>query len=239
LDDFQEVMFDFLQQSGLVKKLINIHMQQNVSVYAVPDHAMDVQEALFDDRYIYRTFAFDMDQTLYAWRTKAGTPLRWHEDRLNLKQVEVQPKPNADGYTVDVTAAFYGTISSVTAGTINVTASAPFYGTISSYTSSVYLETPVGLFGTISEAVSSNRNLTLVATGKQLQKTFALTDLIEILPTSFIQYVKYGVLEMCFGRDGETRDVFRQRYAAARYEEGISLARAISGDALDEEMEVA
>lgn len=235
--DFATVFHDLLQQAGLVRKLTNLQAQAATSQYTVPDHAMDVQETLFDDRYLRRESGLDLDQLVRKWRAaSANRPERWHEDRLGLKTVELQPTPSNTGNNVATSTDFYGTIGAMTAGTITLSTSAPLYGTIASYTSQIYIETPVPLFGTISDLVSSNGNLTLVATGKPIQTSYVLTDRIEILPDSWVPYIKYGILAVVFGRDGETRDVLRERYCSARLQEGINLAKAISLEYEEEEV---
>lgn len=236
LGDFREVLWDFLKRSGLVRALINLEIVSGQSQYVAPDCLIDAQEAMQDSFYLSRTTALEMDNLENGWRLASGRPKRWHEDRLPVKTMEVQPKPDRDGGGVVSAAPFYGTWGDTPAPrTVHLTSSVPFYGTFSDIQGPVYFETVVPFFGVVSEMVPIHGNLTLLGTAKPPLRSYALTDRIDILPDTFLPYLKYGVLDHIFSRDGETRDVLRQRYCEARYKEGINLASAISTEALEEE----
>jgi hypothetical protein len=235
LNIFSTVLQDFVQQAGLIKRLVPIPVSSGTSSYTVPDYAMDAQEALYSERLIHRETGESLDQLAWMWRAKTGPPQQWHEDRLAPKTVQVFPTPTSTGYTVATAAAFYGTISSVADQTdISIGAAAPLYGTIASYVSAAYVETSGALLGTFNGFYTSSLNLLLVATAKPQNITPALDDLIECVPTSFVPYLKYGVLAKIFSQDSETKDVLRARYCEARYREGILLAQAVSQEVMDE-----
>jgi hypothetical protein len=236
LEDFREVLWDLLQRTGIVKALVVEALTSGTATVSLPDHVMDVDEALCSMRYLHYTTAEEMDNLLGEWRTATGLPKRWHQDRLPQDTLGVQPTPSGDGDTVGFSAAFYGTISATSGATdLELAYSAPLYGVPSVFSGPAFVETIVPLRGTISEMVPSGANLLLVAAIKPLLRTYTLTDYIDVLPASFLPYVKYGVLARVFGRDGETRDPLRAQYCAARYQEGVNLAAAISTEALEGE----
>ncbi len=53
------------------------------------------------------------------------------------------------------------------------------------------------------------------------------TGILFTVPDEFIPYIKYGVYADMLGKDGRGQDFTRARYAEQRYEEGITLARAV------------
>ena len=75
----------------------------------------------------------------------------------------------------------------------------------------------------------ADRNLALVGTFGTLKTSFALGDTIPNVADSFTFYLGYGVLAKIFSTDGEAKDMQRAAYCAARFQEGISLARAMVG----------
>lgn len=56
------------------------------------------------------------------------------------------------------------------------------------------------------------------------------TTTVEIVPDSFVPYLKYGILAQIFTQDGECKDMNKAQYCQARYAEGIGLAAAIMGE---------
>lgn len=235
--DVWEVVGDFLQRTGMIRSLINMEVTSGTSSVGYPDYAMDIQEASYDDRLIRRESGLSLDNLQRQWRTETSSrPERWHEDRLPVKTVQLQGIPTRSGYSVTMTAPLYGTISSAsTPVTFDLVPAAALYGTISSYTSAMFLEVPGRLLGTVSDMVSSALNVTLLATMKPAVDTYTLEDTIDFVPDSFIQYIAYGVLTKVFGRDGETRDASREKYCQARWEEGITLGKAIADESTEEE----
>lgn len=232
LDMFADVFFDFLQATGLTKKLISIPVSAGVSQYQEPPNAMVAQEVFYGNRYIFREDAMDLDYELRTWRSQNGSPRMWHEDRLGVKIVELAPTPLLTGMIVGYTDLMFGTVSS-TAGAVDFdfTPNAPWFGTISIDTGSCYIEFAGSMLGTIGTIVSSTGNLELVTTTKGTATAFSLTDIIQFLPDSFVPYIKYGVLAKIFSSDSEAKDVLRARYCQARYQEGTNLAKAIMQEA--------
>lgn len=234
--DVWQVVGDFMQRAGLVRCLVNLRVVAGQSEIGYPDYAMDVQDVMFDDRYLRRESGGSLDNREWQWRNQTAVrPERWHEDWLPVKTVQANPAPTMTGGLVDVTSAFYGCISSTNdENTLSISTYAPLYGTISSYSSAMYVEVPGRLLGTIGGMVSSTMNATLVSTLRPMKNEFSMDDVIDFLPDSFVGYIAYGVLAKVFSRDGETRDAARADYCATRFEEGIALATAISDESEQE-----
>ena len=75
----------------------------------------------------------------------------------------------------------------------------------------------------------ADRNLALVGTYGTTKTSFSLADTIPNVPDSFTAYLGYGVMAKIFSTDGEAKDMQRAAYCSARFQEGVSLARAMLG----------
>ena len=74
----------------------------------------------------------------------------------------------------------------------------------------------------------TERNLAIVGTEAPASTSWVLSDTITVLPDIFVHYIGYGIMAGIFSSDGEMKDPQRALYCRTRYEEGISLARALS-----------
>jgi hypothetical protein len=93
---------------------------------------------------------------------------------------------------------------------------------------------PFGVYGTFQPG---SRNLTMVGNWLGSQETYAIGDtLTSAIPDSFSPYIVFGVLERIFSVDGEAKDQQRAAYCKARYQEGISAARYILLDLMEDEV---
>ena len=235
---FSSAFKDFTQESGLVKKLFCQAVTNGTGVYTEADAQMQVEDVFYNNRFLSPTDSYNLDALFLNWRTATGAPQTWNEDRVTVKAIQLVPAPIINGNTVGVSANYFGTLSAVT-NPVNFTFSttAPFYGTISSYSGGSYLDPISAEFGTVSNLVPSSANLMMSSTALPVQsKTYALTDLIQGIPDSFTVYLKYGVLERVFKMDGKMKDELRARYCAARFQEGVNLARAIMQEVEEEKM---
>lgn len=236
LDFFSDTVRDFIQESGLVKKIFVIPTFTGTGTYTEYDQQMEVEDAFYNERYLSPTDTYNLDAMFVDWRIANGTPQTWNEDRVTVKAIQLVPMPIVDGFTVNVSADFLGTISAVAGATdFNVTTTANFLGTISSYTSPVYLDPVAGMYGTIGNMVPSLGNLMMSSTSMPTYtKTYQLSDFIQGIPDTFTVYLKYGVLERVFKMDGEMKDDLRERYCKSRFQEGVALARAIMQEVEEE-----
>ncbi len=228
LDFFSDVLDDYYEKTRMVRKLFNVPVSTGIAQYPEPDVMMELQAAFYSERYIYREQALDLDNLQEYWRTQSGSPQRWNEDRLPLKTVQLTPIPQIAGFTIVSSANFFGTISNFsTPNDLTLAVTANFFGTISSYNSAAHLDTLPAFFGTTGNAADSTNNLMMVATARMPTTSYQFTDLIQLVPDSFVMYLKYGVLAKIFSMDGEMKDPMRQKYCDARYTEGINLAHAV------------
>lgn len=76
---------------------------------------------------------------------------------------------------------------------------------------------------------------TLSLLGTQIPSGSGITGIsgsttVALVPDSFTPYLKYGILALIFGQDGECKDTRKAQYCQARYAEGIAIATAIMGE---------
>lgn len=75
----------------------------------------------------------------------------------------------------------------------------------------------------------TNGNLTMVGTTGLLTDTFALDDVIPVVPDSLCYGLFYGIMAEVFTNNSECRDEQRAAWCMARYQESVSLAAAVGG----------
>lgn len=184
--------------------------------------------------FLFRTSTFYQDNNNPYWGREFHQPTQFHEDSLPIEQVQIIPAPNKTGNQVAIAAGqgLFGTIAgSVSAPDFDVALPAStdaFYGTISEAFGNPFVETQGPFFGVIAEAIPSTNNLSLFGAALPLEIIGIVgTDPVEVVPDSFIPYIKYGILAEIFNSNSELKDSDKAAYCAARYKEGISLSQAI------------
>ena len=111
--DVWQVVGDFMQRTGLMRFLINLRCVAANTAIGYPDYAFDVQEVLYDDRYLRRESGTSLDNLQRNWRNETSSrPERWHEDRLPVKTIQVQPTPTITGGGVETRADLSRAVSS-------------------------------------------------------------------------------------------------------------------------------
>lgn len=225
---------DFLQETGLILKLCNIQSLAFIGVYEQPDNLLMADLAMYNDSSLETYDKFQLDNADNNWRNvKPGKPMGFVQDEIEVKQIEFFPKPQFTGRKVEESTGlgFYGTLSSVEDGPdFSIEFTEPFYGVISgTFQSQAYLEGMGACVGTISSMCGSGRNFTLI--GATMPQSDIPVDqyhqIIEGIPYSFVQYIKYGALARIFSTDGELKDIQRAKYCDARFTEGKNIARVI------------
>ena len=103
-------------------------------------------------------------------------------------------------------------IQSVTSATVLVLAVTPADGTYAFIVS-----------------ITNDGNLTMIGNTGISSITYALGDLVPVLPDSFCWGLTYGVLARVFSTDGEAKDMQRAAYCNARYQECANAGAAIAG----------
>lgn len=229
LDALLDVLQDYLDRTGGIKKIINIQITAGTGTYSEPNTAATVQSAALDQTFIYRDSGQYMDGGNQRWNTATGRAFRWREDENPPQTIQVTPIPDVDGYGVNVPTPFgYGTVSATSAVVdFNITAVGSGYGTISdASTGAVYLETLNPGYGLLSTMVPSTGNLQMIATVTPVDN-LVLDDYIPLLPDSFLPFLKYGITGKLFSADSGARDVQRSMYCMARFREGLNLLGSI------------
>lgn len=239
-----DVMDDFLDRTGCVKKIVNTPIAFGQSTYTEPDFISEVQSASQNQTFIYRDSGFFLDSANPDWTSEFNQPAKWREDENPPRTIQLTPTPNVDGWTVAVSLPQqgYGTISSTSAPVdfdIVADVGVQGYGTISAAPNgAVYLETQNQGYGTIASMVSSTGNLQMIASVTPYDdlQTYLL-DYIELIPDSFVPFIAYGVASKLFSADSEAKDNQRAKYTQSRYQFGLSLVGAITTETAFEEGE--
>jgi hypothetical protein len=108
LSTFSTVILDFCQKTGMVKKIFTEMISAGVSQYQVPDDLMEPQLCFVGGRLIEKTGRADLDSNIFQWPKQWGQPKYWHEDNLEVKFVELVPKPDWNGTNIAGTGPPYG-----------------------------------------------------------------------------------------------------------------------------------
>ena len=228
---------EFLQATGIVKKIIVVPFKAGVRQYQTPQVGMEVQGAYADNSHLYDNSSFYIDQADPDWRTHEDRPVTWRADQLDANTIEVSPAPSDNGREVEWTSPMHGVIQVTdTPYDLDVGYAAPALGTIGSVGGEVYMEFTGPMFGTIATLVASDSNLAMVATAQPSNTALTLSTVLELIPDSLAPYLVWSILETIWTADGESRDERRAKYARARRIEGINLCKAISGQDLLEKV---
>jgi hypothetical protein len=230
-----EAVDEFQSVGGLDVRLISqmIHFGYGLgaTAYTEPDQLTSIRAVMANNKLISSATADSLDCLLRNWRVIApGQPRYWHEDRLPMNTMEIVPTANYEGYNYAVTGggSFYGTLSAAATLTSNV----PFYGVISSTTGPTFF-CSAGDYGTISSLYPSDLNLTMIGDYRaDSTQIIGLTSYIFTIPSLFQDYLMYGVLALTCATNSELKDTPRAKYFAARWTEGLNLAKMISDEAV-------
>ncbi len=206
LNHFTTVIEDFMERTGCIKIIMTGAVHFFISVYQVPDQISHADNMFISGRLLRRTSLEDLDNGIYQWSKKSGIPVSYHEDGLPIKKIEVYPKPNYEGQAIPTQGP----------------------GVIQPPETDDYMI--VGKFH------PTWRDFTLVGSQVPLDSDFhvkavwTLDDDIGDLPDSAIPYLAWGVLGKMYGDDSEAKDEQRAKYCVSRYEEGVSIFRAITAE---------
>lgn len=233
-----EVVCDFLMKTGIIKKIVSIPAYAGIDAYFLPDTISDTQYGSYNQSYLHRTSSFFLDNSDPTWQAYQSTPTTWKQDEIQPKQIQLNPTPNSDGdFVTTSTIGFYGILSSVSnTNDLNILGpSTGLYGIINGYTGAPYMEMLNPAYGIWSTAAVDCNNIQTISTGIPSTLNPSISQYLELIPDSFIPYIKYGSLAKIFSQDGECKDLQKAYYAMARYTEGINLAAAIMSEAFEQE----
>lgn len=201
-------LIDFLNQTGLVKRIHTQTIFAGQTLYTIPDEIDRVDTAFVAGRMIYEKNVHSLNETLRAWRRKLGPTQFWHTDELPIKTIELVPVPLLNSEQI-----YTGSTD-------------PPFAVFDTFTAPV--ETSPGTVET--RAPYQHRGLTIIGSVKPAPIT-ALGQDIPYLPDEWAYgYLNFGILERFFSGDNETKDPQRAAYCGAQYKEGIAAAQAITGD---------
>lgn len=238
-----DVLADFLDRTGCVKKIINVPISFGSPLYAEPDVLSEVQSSSQDQTFIYRDSGFFLDSANPNWNQEFGQPAKWREDENPPRIIQLTPAPSVDGYQVatSLPQQGYGTISS-TADVIDfdivTDVGVPGYGTISGAPNgAVYLETHNQGYGIIGSMVSSTANLQMIGAVIPYQDANYILGYLELIPDSFIPAIVYGVSAKLFSADSEAKDMKRSQYCQTRFEMIMTIVGLITTETVFEKGE--
>ena len=235
LDDFLSLYSDTLsewcQQTGLTKHFFALQSQSGQSDYVFPGEALDFQQVYYNGKPLKLDPSLNLEFLVTGWQNRTGTPTSWHVDRVDPKTVSLYPSPTVTGTSMYTGSGFYGTLGAPDASP-NPGGTA-FYGTIAGTTDSDTLASTNAFYGTLANISTSTANILLLATVEPPKDTPELTDTVDCVPATFMQYLVYGVLARVYSQDGELKSVTQQRYCQARWTEGLNLAKSIAQETQD------
>jgi len=227
LRDIHYAIVETCQRTAIVKEFFPIDFVAGTADYTLPDNAMDFHEAFAGNRHmqkvssLYEDKDFGLDDTVL--------PQEWHRDTSDANVIHVIPPPSIGGSApVDVqpSGGMYGTIGGPATAQDAFTVEDPLYGTLNSITGS-YIESDGPFFGTISDITTGDESMIVIASVRPAATSYALSDVIPILPDTVCSYLKWFILEKIWSMDGEAKDIQRAAYATARKEEILGILAAI------------
>ena len=211
IDLFNLTLCDFLTQTALVKRIYTQTIFSGVFQYTVPDDIMRVDIAFLAGRYLPYASIPELNATMRNWRRDQGIPSRWYSDGLPPKTIGLALTPNYNGSYIiganepDPPHAQYDDFSATVADPSTPTP---------------VLQNP-----------AQHRGLTIVGPRKPAAVT-ALGDPIPLLADDWaLGYLAFGIGERVFSGDNELKDLQAALFCHTQYQDGISLARSITGEA--------
>lgn len=250
-DEFQvlgvEILTDFLDKTSIIKKIFNVVMSFSVPVYSKSGLLGDLVLLLANQTHLYESSGFYIDNTNPGWHNFADAnqfPDRYRQDELAPRSVELYPTPNVQGNQISAVGGVggYGVIASTTLAVdfdLALSYQTPLggYGVISGISGgNPYVEAGNPGYGMMSHMVPSTSNLCMLGSALPFNQTkIFLTNYVELLPDSFVPYLKYGILARIYSTDSEVKDMQKAAYCQARYAEGVNLGSAMMSDEYTEE----
>lgn len=232
LQFYRAVMEDFLGKTKLYKGVAFDPQQYSVAQYQIPDWLSDI-EAVFSDGL---ALGMDNESSISGrdknWQSRIDQPRSWRMDKLNMQTLGLFPAPIVESPLVPpIGAPYFGIVSADAPG--SAPAVAANIGTIIQANQTGTYTTPGLFFGATNLAQASRGNVAMIGVLGLFTENVTLNSPIEHLTDDWVPFIQYGILAKIFGCDGETRDVLRERYCKARYDEGTMLGMAIMGEEID------
>jgi hypothetical protein len=230
-----ETILDFTAATGIAKKIANTPYLLGVGDYPIPDNISQMEAANGDGNHLYETSDFFLSNANATWDSVLGEPELYRQDDLAPNTLQLYPAPNFTGNQVGVPQdqGGYGMIAAVT-NALDFTLTVPYgggYGTIASTGGAMFIDTLNPGYGLIASMCASATNLEIFGEAIPYSvDNIGYHTYIELVPDSFVPYLKYGVLARIFSADSELRSEIKAQYAKARYDEGVAILAALMGE---------
>jgi hypothetical protein len=233
---YRQVMDDFLGKTGLIKAIALIPQQFGIPQYTTPDFISQPDCCFSDGCFINRDFEGNISTISRNWQNQVGTPRSWRQDKQYPNQLSLYPSPNVES-TLAPSApppGVFGTVIAWAPGQ-SETSETAYVGTMVQSGGVGTFTSPGEFFGTQPLNTFSRGNVAVIGAVGLLTENVDLSDPMEALTDEWGAYIKYGILEKIWVSDSELKDVQRAAYARARYQEGVMLASAVMGEAIEAE----
>ncbi len=210
---FKLTLLDFLNSTGILRRIFTQTIFAGVTQYTVPDDILRVDMAFLQGHWLPRSTAGGIANAIRNWRTRLDIPLCFHEDSLPVKTLELAPGPVYNGTYIP-----------------GADEPDPIHGQYDSFSAVVFLEpnplTPV------SQTAPQHRGLTVIGPFYPGDIEVHMDCEIPGIPDDIaLSSLLFGILERIYGGDNELRSPQQALYCHAMYQESISLMRAIAGEA--------
>lgn len=97
LDLFAVVILDLEQRAPLDKKIFTEMISAGYTEYVVPEDIMVPELCFVAGRLIEKVTEAELASMQFEWRRQWGPPKQWHEDNLDVKRVQIFPRPERNG----------------------------------------------------------------------------------------------------------------------------------------------
>jgi hypothetical protein len=234
LEYYREVMDAFLGATGLIKCIAACPLEYGQAQITLPDWTSQPDVAFSDGCALRRDFEGSISTIDRDWQTKVGAPRSWRQDKQYPFQLSFYPAPNVES-TLSPNYPPPGTYGAVLAWAPGQpeTGVPAYIGTMIQASGVATFTSPGAFFGSQPLNQFSRGNACTIGPVGLMTEDVTLGDPMESLTDDWVCFIQYGILEKIWMSDSELKDIQRARYAHARYEEGIMLAKAVMGEAIE------
>lgn len=233
LDYYRQSAEEFLSRSGLAKGVALNAQAYSQAQYQAPDWISDIEAAFSDGAVVRRDFEESIAASNRNWQNQGGTPRSWRQDKMPMKVFSLYPAPIVESSQAPMPPAppDFGIIAAYVPGG-DPTSVTAFVGTMTQANQVGTFVSPGAFFTPAGGSIPnfSRGNVAIIGTLGLFTEDVTLDSEIEHLTDDWAVAIKYGILRRIFGSDGELKDILRERYASARFEELVQLAMAVNGE---------
>jgi hypothetical protein len=209
---------DFYRQTGIIKVDVTVPVGAGTQIlFTKPSNMMDIERISFNKKRLRRVTTWDLQREDPRWRVNPnGKTKYYHEDHLpSVLQFEFDRVPATGGsYRIigDLLPPSHGTTTNTTT-------------TITTGGRSYPLANPSRIFPIDPRHGTDTDRITQIPF-----QSFSESTTKDVLGVDVIwePYIRWEVLSLCLGKDGDNQDLARSAYAHKRYLLGVSLAKRLS-----------